>query len=65
MKQKETVLWEGDNHEGMMHGFTSNYVKVKKPFDLDSVNTIEAIETQKIGRDGVVEIKVIQDRVHA
>lgn len=62
---QESVLWEGDNHDGMMHGFTSNYVKVKKPFDDSSVNMIESISTTKIGRDGVVEIEVIQDQVHA
>lgn len=62
---QETVLWEGDNHEGMMHGFTSNYVKVKKPFVAEDTNTLEPIETIKIGRDGVMEIKPVNAGVHA
>jgi threonylcarbamoyladenosine tRNA methylthiotransferase MtaB len=35
------VLWEADNHDGWMYGFTENYIRVRKPFDADSVNTIQ------------------------
>ncbi|MDR2907105.1 MAG: tRNA (N(6)-L-threonylcarbamoyladenosine(37)-C(2))-methylthiotransferase MtaB [Bacteroidales bacterium] len=34
------VLWEADNHAGWMYGFTENYIRVRKPFDESSVNTI-------------------------
>jgi threonylcarbamoyladenosine tRNA methylthiotransferase MtaB len=35
------VLWEADNHDGWMYGFTENYIRVRKPFDENSVNQIE------------------------
>lgn len=57
-KKDETVLWESDNHEGVMHGFTSNYVKVKKPFDANSINTLETITTQELDRDAIMKITV-------
>ncbi|MDR0438216.1 MAG: tRNA (N(6)-L-threonylcarbamoyladenosine(37)-C(2))-methylthiotransferase MtaB [Bacteroidales bacterium] len=35
------VLWEADNHDGWLYGFTENYIRVRKPFDQSSVNKIE------------------------
>ncbi len=37
------VLWEADNQNGWMYGFTENYIRVRKPFDERSVNHIELI----------------------
>ncbi len=41
------VLWEGDNEEGMMFGFSENYLRVGREFDNRLINTIteEKIET--------------------
>jgi len=36
-----TVLFEGENKEGYIHGFTENYVKVKAPWDPSMVNTLQ------------------------
>ena len=38
------VLWESDKKSGLMFGFTDNYIKVKKPFDTESINTITEFE---------------------
>lgn len=51
------VLWEHENKNGMMYGFTKNYVRVKKPFDENSVNQIEMVELGKIEADGTVSVK--------
>ena len=51
------VLWEGNENEGMMHGFTENYVKVQKPYDADSINKLERVKLSEIGRDGVVGVE--------
>lgn len=37
------VLWESDLHEGLMLGFTENYIRVKTPFDEKKTNTVEDI----------------------
>ncbi|MBP5710111.1 MAG: tRNA (N(6)-L-threonylcarbamoyladenosine(37)-C(2))-methylthiotransferase MtaB [Bacteroidales bacterium] len=34
------VLWESDKKNGLMFGFTDNYIKVKKSYDIESVNKI-------------------------
>ena len=38
-----TVLWESAKKEGMMYGFTENYIKVSCPYDRAKVNTFERI----------------------
>ncbi|WOC51428.1 threonylcarbamoyladenosine tRNA methylthiotransferase MtaB [Bergeyella porcorum] len=50
------VLWEHENKEGYMYGFTENYVRVKKTFDPSFVNTIEKVKLQKLDNDGVVSV---------
>lgn len=41
--REEFVLWEDAPHDGFMNGFTSNYIKVRKPFDQHSSNTVAPI----------------------
>ena len=50
------VLWEHENKNGMMFGFTENYVRVQKSFDQNSVNKIEFVQLQKIQDDGTVSV---------
>ena len=38
-----SVLWESSVKNGMMGGYTSNYIRIEKPYDKDKVNTIEDI----------------------
>ncbi len=38
------VLFEAENHDGIMKGFSSNYVRVAAPYDPDLVNTISAVK---------------------
>ncbi len=38
-----TVLWEGKKQDGLMYGFTENYIKVSRPYDKARVNTFETI----------------------
>ncbi len=49
-----TVLFEGENKEGYIHGFTENYVKVKTPWNPELVNTLHTIFLEKIDEDGMV-----------
>lgn len=55
--KKLPVLWEHENKNGMMYGFTENYVRVSKPFDEKSVNQIEDIILDKILEEGCVSVK--------
>jgi len=51
-----TVLFEGENKEGYIHGFTENYVKVKTPWHPDLVNTLHEIQLTHIDEDGAVRM---------
>ena len=52
-----TVLFESENKEGYIHGFTENYVKVKTPWNPDLVNTLHQIQLTKIDEDGSVRME--------
>ena len=52
-----TVLFESENKEGYIHGFTENYVKVKTPWNPELVNTLHAIHLTKIDPDGSVRME--------
>lgn len=51
-----TVLFEGENKEGYIHGFTENYVKVKTPWNPELVNTLHEIQLTHIDEDGAVRM---------
>ena len=52
-----TVLFESENKEGYINGFTENYVKVKTPWNPELVNTIHKIQLTKIDDDGLVRFE--------
>lgn len=52
--RKGIVLWEEEDHEGFMHGFTENYIKMKAPFDKGLVNTLQIVNYHRIDRDGLM-----------
>ncbi|MDN3618783.1 tRNA (N(6)-L-threonylcarbamoyladenosine(37)-C(2))-methylthiotransferase MtaB [Polaribacter undariae] len=49
-----TVLFENENKEGYINGFTENYVKVKTPWNPELVNTLHTITLTEIDEDGLV-----------
>ena len=54
-----TVLFEGENKEGYIHGFTENYVKVKTPWNPELVNTLHEINLTRIDEDGSVRMEFL------
>jgi len=58
-----TVLFESENKEGYIHGFTENYVKVKTPWNPELVNTLHEINLTKIDEDGSVRMEFINVEV--
>ncbi len=49
------ALWEGQEEDGRMFGFTENYLKVSRPFDAAKVNQIEAVGLGKLDNELVYE----------
>lgn len=55
------VLFESENKEGYMHGFTQNYVKVKHPWNPELANTIQKVKLLKIDDDGLVRVAFLNN----
>ena len=45
------VLIENEDNNGMMFGFTDNYVKIKIPYDSSYKNTIQTVSLKELDRD--------------
>lgn len=55
------VLWEAENDNNVMYGFTSNYIKVKTNYDPMLVNEIVAVEITAIDNENMVaKCKLLQ-----
>ena len=61
--QTRTVLFEADNKDGYMHGFTDNYIKVRIPFEEYNINQLIEVTLIRIAPDGSVEILNEKDAV--
>ena len=48
------VLFESENHEGFLNGFTENYIKVKVPYNQAFENTIQSLKLSNVDADGMV-----------
>lgn len=55
-----TVLFEGENKQGYIHGFTENYVKVKAPWNPELVNTLQEVTLSEIDTDGLVRFNAAE-----
>ncbi|MBR1770269.1 MAG: tRNA (N(6)-L-threonylcarbamoyladenosine(37)-C(2))-methylthiotransferase MtaB [Bacteroidales bacterium] len=47
-----SVLWEENEKDGKMYGFTENYIRVSTPFDAAKTNTTEKIRLTNLSSDG-------------
>ena len=52
----QKVLWEADEKNGKMHGFTENYVKVETDFNSDLINQTEWVDLVMLSPDGNVKV---------
>ncbi len=52
------VLFEAENKEGFMLGYTDNYVRVKTYWNPQWANTTQSLKLNDIGPDGIVTLEV-------
>lgn len=65
MNTTRTVLFEHEERNGMMHGFTENYIKVKAPYDPLLTNELVEMHLLAVNEDGTVEAtQVLQPVLH-
>ena len=58
---QRTVLFEQEEDEGVMYGFTENYVKVKHAYREDLVNTFQSIKLVDLDRDGIMKCELLSN----
>lgn len=59
--KNKTVLFEQEENEGIMFGFTENYVKVKIPYDARLANSLQKVRLDEIDRDGIMKCTVLNE----
>ncbi|WP_020529140.1 tRNA (N(6)-L-threonylcarbamoyladenosine(37)-C(2))-methylthiotransferase MtaB [Flexithrix dorotheae] len=58
--RKSTVLFENDVENGMMHGFTENYVRVTAKYDPMLINETKEVNLVKVNESGLVEVEEVE-----
>lgn len=58
------VLFESEQHDNYLTGFTDNYIKVKVPFDVTKQNQIKTVTLANIDLDGVVQVSLTEEVVN-
>ncbi|WP_281540463.1 tRNA (N(6)-L-threonylcarbamoyladenosine(37)-C(2))-methylthiotransferase MtaB [Maribacter aestuarii] len=51
------VLFESENKNGYIQGFTENYIKVRTPWNPFLINTVHRVTLKDIAEDGLVKIE--------
>jgi threonylcarbamoyladenosine tRNA methylthiotransferase MtaB len=52
-----TVLFENDLEDGMMHGFTENYIRVSAKYDPLIINDLKLVRLISINEKGLMEVE--------
>lgn len=55
---EHNVLFESENHDGFIHGFTENYVKVRLPYEEALSNTIQTVRLEKLNADCIFDARI-------
>ena len=50
------VLFENDIEDGMMHGFTDNYIRITAKYDPVLINEVMKVKLASINEKGLVEV---------
>ncbi|MEQ8910022.1 MAG: tRNA (N(6)-L-threonylcarbamoyladenosine(37)-C(2))-methylthiotransferase MtaB [Vicingaceae bacterium] len=66
LNQEFSVLFEAQEQNGEMFGFTENYLKVKATYHPDWINQLKQVVPLSVNADGTVKAEVLLDElVHA
>ncbi|MBL7835073.1 MAG: tRNA (N(6)-L-threonylcarbamoyladenosine(37)-C(2))-methylthiotransferase MtaB [Cyclobacteriaceae bacterium] len=63
--KEHRVLFENDIENGMMHGFTENYIRVTAKYDPILINEIKKVRLTAINDRGLVEVEDVAEEVLA
>lgn len=54
------VVWEEENRNGMMYGYTENYIRVQTPYDEKLINQLMEVELVMLNPEGIVDVQILQ-----
>ena len=60
---EEKVVFEGSEDNGLMHGFTTNYVKVKTAFNPLMINQSAKVKMTELDKDGTMKIEFVEEKL--
>jgi threonylcarbamoyladenosine tRNA methylthiotransferase MtaB len=63
LNTEATVLFENDVENGMMHGFTENYVRVVAKYDPILINELKRVRVTGINSNGLAEVQEVESEV--
>jgi threonylcarbamoyladenosine tRNA methylthiotransferase MtaB len=55
-----SVLFEAKKYNGRMSGYTENYIKAEKPFDINDVGSVLKVRLLNMNENGNVNVEVIE-----
>jgi threonylcarbamoyladenosine tRNA methylthiotransferase MtaB len=61
--REEVVLFEKDIHDGLMEGFTDNYVRVVAKYDPILINELKKVKMTNLTAEGLMEISEVETEV--
>tara|TARA_B100000902_G_scaffold12471_1_gene15181 strand:+ start:1306 stop:2598 length:1293 start_codon:yes stop_codon:yes gene_type:complete len=59
LNNKHSALFEKENKDGMLLGFTENYIKVKVKYNVDICQTSQNVLLNSIEKDGLMKAEII------
>ena len=60
---EDKVVFEDSEDNGLMHGFTTNYVKVKTAFNPLMVNQSAKVKMTAVDKDGTMKIEFVEEKL--
>ncbi len=57
LNQEAEVLFETEKKDGLLYGFTENYIKVAMDFDQSLVNQIVPVQLNSLSPDNIMQVK--------
>ena len=63
LNKEFTVLFEAQEQNGEMYGFTENYLKIKSAYNPDWINELKNVIPTHVNADGSVKAEVLVDKL--
>lgn len=57
------VIFEAADDEGMMHGYTENYIKVKTPYHAEYYNQLTKVKLDAMDSDGLFKVSILEEKL--